>query len=135
MISTDFAPTLLDAAGLPPRPEQHLDGVSILTALRGKRLNPDRALFWHYPHYGNQGGTPGAAIRRGDWKLIEFFEDRRVELFNLRRDLGEQKNLAITEARRARDLQQQLHDWQREVDALRPAVNPDPSKPTPSPAP
>ena len=131
VISTDFFPTLLEASGLPARPDQHRDGISFVPALRGKQFNPDRALFWHYPHYGNQGGTPAAAIRRGDWKLIQFFEDDRVELFNLRRDLGEQDNLAAAHPRRVRDLRRQLHAWQGETDALRPIMNPKPSTPTP----
>jgi arylsulfatase A-like enzyme len=131
VISTDFFPTLLEAARLPARPDQHRDGISFVPALRGKQFNPDRALFWHYPHYGNQGGTPGAAIRRGDWKLIEFFEDDRVELFNLRRDLGEQDNLAAAHPRRVRDLRRQLRAWQGEVDALRSIMNPEHATPTP----
>ena len=70
------------------RPDSPTDGRSLLPLFRGETV-PERPLFWHYPHYGNQGGAPGAAIRRGDWKLIEWFEDQRVELFNLAADLGE----------------------------------------------
>jgi arylsulfatase A-like enzyme len=88
-ISTDFYPTFLNLAGLPARPAQHLDGVSITPLLKGETL-PQRPLFWHYPHYSNQGGPPGGAIRLGDYKLIEHFEDRRVELYNLKDDPGEQ---------------------------------------------
>ncbi len=64
-----------------------------------RNRSPERPLFWHYPHYGNQGGAPGAAIRRGDWKLIEWFEDGRVELFNLAQDLGEKNDLAAQRTR------------------------------------
>src|SRR3984885_3136320 len=82
VISTDFYPTILDITALPLRPGQHLDGQSLVPLLRGEPLAP-RLLFWHYPHYGNQGGSPGGAIRAGDWKLIEWYEDNRRELFNL----------------------------------------------------
>jgi arylsulfatase A-like enzyme len=123
--SPDFYPTLLDAAGLPPRPDQHVDGTSFLQALRGK---PDFArgpLFWHYPHYGNQGGTPGSSIRMGDWKLIEFFETGTLELYNLREDLGEKRNLAAEQPERVRNLQERLAAWQREIEAKIPEPNPE----------
>ena len=90
VISTDFYPTLLELAGLPLMPKQHRDGVSFVPLLRGGKL-PHRELFWHYPHYSNQGGGPCSAIRDGDWKLIEWFEGQRLELFNLKRDLSESK--------------------------------------------
>jgi arylsulfatase A-like enzyme len=64
------------------------------------------ALFWHYPHYGNQGGTPGSSVRMGDWKLIEFFEDNRLELYNLKEDEGEQKDLASREPERVKTMGQ-----------------------------
>ncbi|MBC7317408.1 MAG: sulfatase-like hydrolase/transferase, partial [Chloroflexi bacterium] len=93
--SPDFYPTLLDLAGLPPRPEQHVDGLSFAPLLRGEAQNIDReAIFWHYPHYGNQGGTPACSLRAGEYKLIEFFEDGRLELYNLREDISEAHNLA-----------------------------------------
>jgi len=90
--------------------------------LRGESLS-DRALCWHYPHYGNQGGAPGAAIRRGEWKLIEWFEDSRVELFHLGHDLGEQTNLAAQQPERVRQLTDELHVWQKEVGAVLPTRN------------
>ncbi len=75
---------------------------------------PDRrAFYWHYPHYGNQGGSPGGAVRVGDWKLIEFYEDNRVELYNLRDDLGEQNDLAAEMPDKAAELRQMLHQWRR----------------------
>lgn len=85
VISTDFYPTILEMAGLPWREAQHVDGVSLVPLLMGRGRLPDRSLYWHYPHYGNQGGSPSAAIRDGDWKLIEFFEDGRVELYEIGR--------------------------------------------------
>ena len=128
--SPDFFPTLLEVAGLQPQPGQVLDGVSLVPVFKGGTL-PERALFWHYPHYGNQGGAPSAAIRRGDWKLIEWYEDRRIELFNLARDLGEQTDLAPTEPARAAALRAELHAWQQQVGAKFPIPNPnyDPAKP------
>ena len=129
--SPDFLPTLLDAAGVSPAPGQVLDGVSLKPVLAGG-VGPERALFWHYPHYGNQGGAPAAAIRRGDWKLIEWLEDGRVELFNLADDLGEQRDLAARAPERATALQAELHAWQQAVGARAPTPNPayDPAKPS-----
>ncbi|MFO7958691.1 MAG: sulfatase [Candidatus Brocadiia bacterium] len=123
--STDFYPTLLEMAGRDPLPEQHCDGVSIAPLLRGE-APPDRdAIFWHYPHYGNQGGTPGCSVRAGDWKLIEFFEDGRLELYNLRHDVSEEKDLAEEEPRRAETLHRQLVQWRDEIEAIIPQPNPD----------
>jgi arylsulfatase A-like enzyme len=124
--SPDLYPTLLEAAGLPPRPEQHVDGVSLAGLLRGER--PDslemRPIFWHYPHYGNQGGTPGASVRLGVWKLIEFFEDSRRELYYLEDDPGETRDLAAESPERVETLATLLHDWLRDVGARLPASNP-----------
>ena len=71
MVSTDFYPTILSMAGLPPKPEQHQDGRSLVPLLRGGATAEREAIYWHYPHYSNQGGFPGGAVRMGDWKLIE----------------------------------------------------------------
>jgi arylsulfatase A-like enzyme len=122
--STDFYPTLLELAGLPPRPEQHRDAVSFAPLLRGETLPKDRPLFWHYPHYGNQGAFPGAAVRLGAYKLIEFFEDGHLELYNLRDDPGEQCNLINEAPNYAEPMIDMLHAWQREVGARFPTPNP-----------
>ncbi len=129
--SPDFFPTLLEAVGLHAQPGQRLDGISFLPLLRGTTRLPERTLFWHYPHYGNQGGAPGAAIRRGKWKLIEWFEDGKVELFNLADDPGETRNLAAGEPQRVDQLRTELHAWQHEVGAKFPTTNAayDPAKP------
>lgn len=121
--SPDFYPTLLELAGLTPRPEQHCDGRSFVPLLHGETL-PERPLFWHYPHYGNQGGTPGAAVRLGPWKLIEFFEDNHCELYNLDDDPSEQENVALQNTARVAQLQDLLHRWQEEVAAVHPLANP-----------
>jgi arylsulfatase A-like enzyme len=129
--SPDFLPTFLDATESEPPPSPIIDGVSFLPLLRGGTL-PERACFWHYPHYGNQGGAPSAAIRRGHWKLIEWFEDQRVELFNLATDLGETTELARKEIARADALRAELRAWQEQVGARFPSPNPnyDATKPS-----
>ncbi len=123
--SPDFYPTILEMAGSPPRTEQHLDGVSLLPLLKGEKELAREAIYWHYPHYGNQGGTPGCSLRRGDYKLIEFFEDGRLEMYDLRLDPGEEKDLAKAEPERARKLQEMLAAWRQEVAAKLPEPNPD----------
>jgi len=115
--STDFYPTILEMAGLELKPEQHMDGVSLAPLLTGKGHLSERPLFWHYPHYGNQGGKPGAAVRVGDYKLIEFFDPGIVELYNLAEDMGETKNLAEKMPEKAGELLHLLHSWQNEVGA------------------
>ncbi len=117
VISTDFYPTILAIAGVPEMPRQHLDGVSLLPLLTGgDRLERD-AIYWHYPHYSNQGGFPGGAIRSGDWKLIERFEDGRVHLYNLAADIGERDDVAAKHPERVEAMREKLHRWYGEVGA------------------
>jgi arylsulfatase A-like enzyme len=125
VISTDFYPTILEIAGLPPKPDQHIDGLSMVPLLKGKKSLPRRAIFWHYPHYGNQGGSPGGAVRAGDYKLIEFYEDNRLELYNIKQDIREKNNLAGNMPHKAAELHEMLVDWRKEVDAKMPTLNPD----------
>lgn len=129
--SPDFFPTLLAATGAKSEPGQVFDGVNLVPVLKGESL-PERSLFWHYPHYGNQGGAPSAAVRRGNWKLIEWYEDQRVELFNLAADLSEQTDRAAQEPHLVTQLRDELHAWQKEVGAKLPIPNPnfDPAKPS-----
>jgi arylsulfatase A-like enzyme len=122
--SPDIYPTVLDMAGLPPLPEQHVDGVSLAPLLRGGKRLAREAIFWHYPHYGNQGGTPGCSVRLGDYKLIAFFEDGRLELYNLRQDIGEQHNLVHERPELAAELYERLLAWRQSVGALLPQPNP-----------
>ncbi len=118
--SVDFFPTICDAAAAPAGT---VDGRSLLPLLRGEN-SKERPLFWHYPHYSDQGGRPSGAIRLGDWKLIEFYEDGRLELFHLADDAGEQRNLVRREADRAKKLQGMLSDWRHSVNAAMPSPNP-----------
>ncbi len=123
--SPDFYPTLLEACGLPLEVEQHVDGNSFLSVLTGNAEEYNRgAVFWHYPHYGNNGGEPGCAIRKDNWKLIEFF-GRGSELYDLANDISEQVNVIDQHPGIAQDLLGELHEWQKEVNALIPIENPD----------
>jgi arylsulfatase A-like enzyme len=123
VISTDFYPTILDLGSLPPKPDQHVDGVSLVPMLK-KRSIAKRPLFWHYPHYGNQGGSPGGAVRLGDYKLIEFYEDNHVELYNLKDDISEKNDVSAKLPQKTRELRQMLHAWRKQVGARMPKPKP-----------
>jgi arylsulfatase A-like enzyme len=112
-------------AGLPQIPEQHVDGVSITDLFKGGDVLDREAIYWHYPHYGNQGGTPGASMRMGDYKLIEFFEDNNIELYDLKNDVEEDFNLVEKEPELAAKMHNMLKKWQIEVQAKFPTINPD----------
>ena len=88
------------------------------------------ALYWHYPHYHPGGATPYGAIRQGDWRLVEFYEDDRVELYDLKSDVGESKDLAAEKPEKARELRRKLAEWRKSVGAQMPSPNPnyEPSK-------
>jgi arylsulfatase A-like enzyme len=133
-ISDDFYPTLLEMAGLKDAPDHHPDGTSLVPVLRQGGPLPDRALYWHYPHHQHYqlgGSMPYGAIRAGDYKLIEFFDDMRTELYNLREDPAEQHDLADRMPDNVKALRDRLHDWRTEVHAQMPTPNPnyDPAKP------
>lgn len=117
VVSTDVYPTLLEMAGLPARRDQNLDGVSLVPLLTQDGTIEREAIFWHYPHYSNQGGFPGGAVRIGDYKLIERFEDGRVHLFNLADDVGEQFDLAADMPERVEAMRSRLHEWYTSVEA------------------
>jgi arylsulfatase A-like enzyme len=123
VVSPDYYPTILEMAHLPTRPEQHIDGESIVPLLNGKS-RARAPIYWHYPHYGNQGGVPGGVVRDGDWKLIRFYETDDVELYNLTEDLSEARNVAATEPERAEKMQGMLHNWLKETGAVMPTQNP-----------
>lgn len=120
---TDFYPTLLDLAGLPKLPSQHQDGVSLKPLLEGGEIK-NRPLFWHYPHYGNQGGEPSSILRQGDWKLIQYLEDNRLELYHLPSDKGEQNNVAKQNPERVDAMLSSLKELQKETGALLPEKDP-----------
>jgi arylsulfatase A-like enzyme len=123
VIGTDFYPTILDLAGLDLRAEQHQDGVSIAPVLKDPKATiPRDNLYWHYPHYHRT--KPYGAIRHGDWKLIEFFEDGSVELFNLKSDPQEKNDLAKEHPERAAELLGKLTAWRKSVGAQMPTPNP-----------
>ncbi len=123
IVSMDFFPTMLELAGLPSRPGLHIDGKSLIKQLQGDDSG-QRTLYWHYPHYHGSGWKPGASIRDGDWKLIEFYHYDKFELYNLATDPGEQKNLAQKEPKMASRLRAKLKSWQNKMGAKMPIPNP-----------
>lgn len=132
IISTDYYATILEMAGLPANPQQHRDGVSFASLLKEGKPPAARPMFWHYPHYSPQGGAPSGAIREGNWKLIEWFEDGKVELFDVANDLSETRELAAAHPDKVKELRDRLHAWQKETGALFPKPNPkyDAAKPS-----
>jgi len=119
----DVYPTFLDLAETSASPNQPQDGISLASILIKPSATPARdTLHWHLPHYHHS--TPASALRRGDWKLIEFFEDGALELYNLRVDPGESTNLAASHATLARELQTALTAWRQDVGARLPVPNP-----------
>jgi arylsulfatase A-like enzyme len=123
VIGMDFYPTILELAGLPLKPEQHVDGVSLVPLLKGGSISREN-LYWHYPHYGNQGGEPSSVVRSGDWKLIYYHEDGRQELYNLKEDIGEREDLATKHPDKASELRRRLNQWLKETGARLPARDP-----------
>ena len=113
-ISMDFFPTILDLAGLPSRPDLHKDGVSLKPLLEGNSIE-DRALFWHYPHYHGSTWKPGAAVRDGDWKLVQSYEWNTLELYNLADDIGESNDLSKTHPEKTQALLAKLKQMQEET--------------------
>ena len=122
--SIDFYPTILELAGIDPQPGQHQDGLSLVPLLSGDGPLDRDTLFWHFPHYHGSAWTPGAAVRVGDWKLIEFYDKDKVELFNLGEDIGERNDVAEQFPERRDELLTRLHSWQEAVGAQMPTSNP-----------
>jgi len=118
----DLYPTILDLAGIAPKPNEHVDGVSLMPILNGDMIEA-RPLYWHYPHYGNQGGEPHAIIREGNWKLIHYWEDERDELYDLQSDIGEQNNLTSMHPDIALQMRNKLLNWLGKLDAKYPVVD------------
>jgi arylsulfatase A-like enzyme len=123
--SVDYFPTILAMAGSKAELKPTLDGENLAPLLRQRGILTRQALYWHYPHYSNQGGKPGGAVRAGDYKLIEFYEDGRLELYNLQDDIGETKDLATKMPAKVRELHGLLKAWRKSVKAQMPTPNPD----------
>ncbi|MEY2407467.1 MAG: hypothetical protein QOF48_137 [Verrucomicrobiota bacterium] len=139
VISMDLYPTILEIAGQTKTASNGVDAVNLGPLLRGDGGLKREALYWHYPHYQHYqlgGTTPYGAIRAGDFKLIEFFDDMRVELYNLRDDIGEHRNLAVRMPAKVDELRSRLHVWREHVGAQMPSANPgyNPAKPEHDPA-
>ena len=110
----DLFPTLVAAAGYESKHE--VDGLDLRPVLEGEVIKRD-ALYWHYPHYSNQGGIPGGAIRMGDYKLVENYEDGCVALYNLANDIGEAQDLSASQPERVIAMRARLHTWYKDYDA------------------
>ncbi len=122
VINTDWLPTFLEICGGKVT-RGPLDGVSIAGLLQGRKL-PPRAFYWHFPHYTNQGSRPAGAIREGDWTLIEYYDDAKLELFNVAKDDGEEQNLAEQQPQRTMAMKAKLAAWRKEVGAQENRPNP-----------
>ena len=120
VLTTDLYPTLLALAGLPARPAQHLDGVSLAPLLQAEGAPAPRDLFWHYPHYHGSKWRPGSAVRVGDWKLVAFYEDERVELYDLADDPGERHDRAREQPEKLAELRARLARFVAETGAVIP---------------
>jgi len=127
--STDFYPTILDMANLPPMPEQHVDGISIVPLLKNNGDLNRKAIYWHFPNYIGAGhpnpARPCGVIRCNDWKLIESFEDGHLELYNLTNDLKEEKDLSSEMHEKAQELQNMLEKWRESTKVQMPEINPE----------
>jgi arylsulfatase A-like enzyme len=122
--STDFYPTMLEMAGLGLMPEQHIDGVSLMPLLKKTGKLKRKAIYWHYPHYHGSGNRPSGAVRAGDYKLIEWYEDNSVELYNLKSDIGEKHDLAKEMPEKAAELRGMLGRWLKQMNAKMPVAGP-----------
>lgn len=122
VMTIDYFPTLLNAAG--GSGDLSTDGHDLLPLLQDPSKLLERDLFWHYPHYHAGGDSPYSAVRSGQYRLIEFHEDKSIALYNLANDLGEQHNLARELPKKANDLQNKLHHWLTSVEAQHMQSNP-----------
>jgi arylsulfatase A-like enzyme len=123
VVGHDFYPTILVQAEIEISKENSIDGIDLSPLLKGEKIMERDAIFWHYPHYHGSGWTPGAAIRQGNWKLIEFYETDEVELYDLSNDIGEQRNLVLEHPEMVFSLQKKLHELQAYAGAKMPRIN------------
>jgi arylsulfatase A-like enzyme len=121
--SVDYFPTILDLAGVAMPKNLVIDGVSAKEAFMGATRNRG-SIFWHYPHYPNQGSRPGGAIREGNYKLIEFYDNGELELYNIKEDISERTNLVKKDSKRVAKMAKKLADWRKSVNAKMPTPNP-----------
>ena len=130
VISVDFFPTILEIIGLENKAKKPIDGVSLVPLLKRTGTLNRQAVYWHYPHYHSSSIGPCGAIRAGDYKLIEWFDEsicgpgNRFELYNLKEDIGEQNNLAKEMPEKTHELKEMLQDWRNEVNAQMLTPNP-----------
>ncbi len=126
IVNTDFYPSILEMTGAALQPVQHPDGKSFVPLLRGKNEIDREAIYWHFPHYSNHGmQSPGGAIRHGNYKLIEYYENNTVQLFDLEKDLEERQDISGENPEKVNDLRQMLHKWRKDVAARMMQANPD----------
>jgi len=122
VINTDWVPTLLEMIGQPiPR---GLDGVSFASFLAGRGPVPVRTLFWHFPHYTNQGSRPSGAVRDGNWMMVEYYDEEKAELYDLRQDVSETQDVAASQAERVSRMRAALPARCRDVRAPSNTPNP-----------
>jgi len=128
VINTDWIPTLLDLAGQPV--PSGLDGISFAALLRGAGPAPQRPLYWHFPHYTNQGSRPSGAVRDHNWMLVEYYDEPRTELYDLSRDISQQHDVVAEHPDRAARMGAALAAWRKDVNAQVNEPNPrfDPAK-------
>jgi arylsulfatase A-like enzyme len=126
VISNDFYPSILEMLGTDLPLDVKLEGVSIVPLLKGETELDREAIYWHFPHYSNHGmQSPGGAIRAGDYKLLEYYENNSVQLFNLKTDIGEQNDLSDSEPEKVLELRGMLHKWREDINAQMLLPNPD----------
>lgn len=116
----DFYPTILDYCGIDFLKNQHQDGISLKPIISENFTPEERRLYWHYPHYGNQGGDPSSIIREGKWKLIQYYEEDKIELYDLEKDPFEKENVAKDFQDTAISMREKLKEWLIEVNAVFP---------------
>jgi len=132
--AVDFFPTMADIAGITPHVT--IDGVSLVPLFKGATHLNRNAIYWHYPHYHRQGFKPSGAIRMGDYKLIEWYEQtaygesHQIDLYNIKKDIGETTDLAKAKPKLAKMMREKLHEWLKDVNAQMMTINPnyDPAK-------
>jgi arylsulfatase A len=123
--TVDFFPTMLELANVSPSNYKQLEGLSLLPLFKGNKSFPERAIYWHFPHHRDTELSMASAIREGDWKLVKEFESGKLYLFNLKEDIGEEKNLISEYPEETKSLLDKLEKWQNKVGAEMPQVNPE----------